>query len=180
VVDAPARLRGLQRGAVAAVVDHRVVGVGAADDPRLERDVVAGDAVGVAAAVPPLVGRAHRRAEVLEARGHAEDLLALDRVAAHDVALEVVQRAVVVEDRGVDRQLSDVVEDRDELTSVHDIASSPIRSATQRASFARRWLWSAVGRWWARISAASTRIAFRTRGSSARSALVTVEVVGTA
>ena len=44
-----------------------------------------------------------------------EDLLALDRVAAHDVALEVVQRARVVEDRAVDRELADVVQDGDQL-----------------------------------------------------------------
>ena len=52
-----------------------------AHDARLERDRAAGQAVGVAAAVPPLVGRAHDPADVAhDAADAVEHPLALDRV----------------------------------------------------------------------------------------------------
>ena len=47
------------RGAVDAVGHHRVEGVADGDDAGAERDVLAGEAVGVAGAVPALVAGAH-------------------------------------------------------------------------------------------------------------------------
>ena len=55
------RLRVRQRRAVGAVGDHGVVGVADGDDAGAERDVVAGEAVGVAGAVEALVRGADER-----------------------------------------------------------------------------------------------------------------------
>ena len=54
---------------------------------------------------------AHDRAHAREELDRSEDLLADDRVALHDLALGVVERALLVEDRLGDRDLADVVED---------------------------------------------------------------------
>lgn len=50
---------GTHGAAVRAIGCHRVVGVADGDDPRAEWDVLAGELIGVAAAVPALVARAH-------------------------------------------------------------------------------------------------------------------------
>ena len=55
--------------AVRAVLGHRVERVADGDDARAERDRLAAEAVGVAAAVPALVARAHDRRD--RARGRA-------------------------------------------------------------------------------------------------------------
>src|SRR3954469_9231376 len=112
---APARLAAGQRRAVGAVARHRVERVGGRDDPRRQRDPVAAQAVGVAAAVPCLVRRAHEEGEVLEAGDLGQQLLAGDRVAADARALLRVERPLPVEEMRVDRELADVMQDRDEL-----------------------------------------------------------------
>jgi len=53
-----------------------VVRVADEDDARLERDLVAGDAVGIAAAVPALVAVAHDRPHRLEPIDRRDDPLA--------------------------------------------------------------------------------------------------------
>src|SRR3954471_5758486 len=112
---AAARLAAGQRGAVGAVARHRVERVGGRDDPRGQRDAVAAQAVGVAAAVPRLVRRAHEEREVLEPGDLGEQLLAGDRVAPDPRALLRVERPLPVEEVRVDRELADVVQHRDEL-----------------------------------------------------------------
>ena len=67
------------RRAIRAVGDHGVVGVADGDDAGAERDVVAGEAVGVAGAVEPLVRGAHERRRGGEGGSAGEDPLADDR-----------------------------------------------------------------------------------------------------
>src|SRR5215212_5390306 len=76
--DLVAREVGRQRATVRAVAGHRVVRVADEDHARAERDAVAGQSVGVAAAVPALVAVADQRADALEERDRLEDLLAHD------------------------------------------------------------------------------------------------------
>src|SRR4051794_36929352 len=57
-----------QRAPVDAVAGHRLVRVGHRQDACLERDLVAGQARGITAAVRALVVRAHPRGDVLELR----------------------------------------------------------------------------------------------------------------
>ena len=67
-------------------------GVAGEHDPAGQRDGLAGQAVGVAAAVPALVLVAHGAGHLLEVRDAAQDLLADDRVPLHDRPLLVGQR----------------------------------------------------------------------------------------
>ena len=62
------RLLLAEHGAVGARLAHRAEGVADGDDPRAERDLVAGQPVRVAAAVPALVARAHERGDRRAAR----------------------------------------------------------------------------------------------------------------
>ena len=67
--------------AIGPVGRHRVEGVAGADDPGLDRDRLAGEAVGVAGAVPALVAGADDRADLAEEAADAlEHALAFDRV----------------------------------------------------------------------------------------------------
>ena len=75
-------------------------------------DRLAGEAVGIAAAVPALVLVPHRLRDVAEARQRLQDPLADDRVLAHQVPLGVVERPGLVQDRVGDADLPDVVEQR--------------------------------------------------------------------
>ena len=99
-----------QRLAVGALRGHGVEGVADGDDPRSKRDLLAGQAVRVARAVPALVARADDRADRLQGGRGAEDALADDRVAAHELPLGVVQRPRLVQDRIGDGHLPDVVQ----------------------------------------------------------------------
>ena len=82
------------RLAVGAGRRHRAERVAAGDDPRLDRDLLAGQAVRVAAAVVVLVRGADDAADLGEhAADPVEHFLALDRVAAHDLPLLLVERA---------------------------------------------------------------------------------------
>src|SRR5262245_61184370 len=74
-LDLAGRLLEAARWLVAGEARHRVEGVGERDDARLERDRVAGEALGIARAVPPLVvvvdGRSDLRPDA-DAVEHAE------------------------------------------------------------------------------------------------------------
>jgi hypothetical protein len=85
-------------------------------DPRLDGDGATGQAVGIARAVELLVRRAHDHADVgQDTADGVEHPLPLDRVAAHDLPLRVVQRARLVDDLLRDGDLPDVVQQRGEL-----------------------------------------------------------------
>ena len=77
-----------------------MVGVAGEDDARADRDLLAGQAVGIAAAVPALVLVADDPGHAPEARDRAQDALADDGVLAHDLPLALVELAGLVEDRG--------------------------------------------------------------------------------
>src|SRR5207342_2171274 len=64
-LEPPQRLLRIERLPVGAIGRHRVERVAGEDDPRLERDLLAGLAVGIPVAVPALVARAHDPADVL-------------------------------------------------------------------------------------------------------------------
>ena len=89
-----------------------MVGVAGEDDPRLDRDLLAGDPVRVARAVPALVLVAHRPRDRSHPGNRAEDPLADHRMLAHDLPLAVVQRPLLVEDLVGDPDLADVVQER--------------------------------------------------------------------
>ena len=77
---------------------------------------VAGEPVGVAAAVVALVRAAHDHADAPEQPADAvEHALALDRVRLHQRPLALVERAGLVDDRVRDVDLADVVQHRSEL-----------------------------------------------------------------
>src|SRR5687767_6519312 len=96
--------------AVRAVARHRVVRVAGEDDPAAHRNGVAGQAVGVAAAVPALVLVAHDPRYAPESRDRPEDALADDRMLLHQDPLVVVEWTVLVQDRVRDADLADVVQ----------------------------------------------------------------------
>ena len=95
---APPRLLLAERPAVRAVGRHRVVRVAGEDDPRLERDLLADEVVGVARAVVVLVGAAHDEADLAELLDRREDALAEDRVRLDERALLGGERARLRED----------------------------------------------------------------------------------
>jgi hypothetical protein len=105
--------------AVRPVGDERVVRVAGQDDARGERDVLAGEPVRVAAAVPALVLVADRRGHVAQAGQRSQDPLADDRVLAHEHPLVGGQRTGLVEDLVGDADLADVVQERDRLDLGH-------------------------------------------------------------
>ena len=114
--DDPARLgRARSAGAVGAVGRQRVERVGDREHARGERDVLAGQPVGVAVAVPALVVVAHDELGLAEEVDVAQDLPADDRVALHQRALGLVERLGLEEDRVGDRDLADVVQQEAEL-----------------------------------------------------------------
>ena len=94
----PLRLVLAQRLAVRAVGRHRVEGVAGEDDPRLERDLLAGEVVGIAGAVVVLVRAADDEPHLAELLDGGEDALAEDRVGLDDRALLRSERAWLRED----------------------------------------------------------------------------------
>jgi hypothetical protein len=98
--------------AVRAVRGHRVVGVAGEDDAAAERDLLAGEPVGVAGAVEALVLVADDARHAAHAGDGAQDALADDRVLAHDVPLLAGQRARLVQDPVGHPDLADVVQQR--------------------------------------------------------------------
>ena len=89
---------------------HRVERVADEHDPRDERDLRPGQAVGVARAVEVLAARAHDARDVGERRRAQQDPLGDHRVAADELPLLGGERAGLVEDRVRDRHLPDVVQ----------------------------------------------------------------------
>src|SRR5271170_579377 len=111
-----ASVRGRHRLAIGAGGRHRAVGVACGDDPRLDRDVLATEAVRIAATVPALVRGAddaadltHKTADLLE---HP---LALDRVGLDDRPLPLVELPGLVDDLLGNGDLADVVQESAEL-----------------------------------------------------------------
>ena len=98
------------RGPVWSARDHRLVGVGDGDDPRPDRDLLAGEPVRVAAAVVPLVVVEHDRRRVAQRAGLLEDDLADLGVLGDDPPLRLVELARLGEDLVRDRELAQVVE----------------------------------------------------------------------
>ena len=88
------------------------------DDARLERDVLAGDAVGVAAAVPALVTVADDRPHDLEPVDRRDDPLAELRMGLDELPLGGGQPARLREHVARDADLADVVEQRAELEAL--------------------------------------------------------------
>ena len=95
--------------AVGAVGGHRVERVGDEDDPRAERDVLARQAVRVAAAVPGLVVVADPRVDRRDAEALEQPVADLGMLAQHDQLL-VVERAGLLQDAVGDRDLAEVVQ----------------------------------------------------------------------
>ena len=125
-----------QRLAVRAVGDERVVGVAGQDDACRERDRLAGEAVGVAAAVPALVLVADGGRDVAEPRQRAQDALADDRVLAHELPLVVVELAGLVQHVVGDADLADVVQHRDGLDLGHRprLEPEPVRDGDRQVA----------------------------------------------
>src|SRR5207248_297129 len=94
---------------------HRVVRIANEDDPRLERDVLAGEAVGVARAVPTLVAVADDRPDGLQPVDRSDDPLAELRVRLDDLPLGGSQAPRLGEHVARDTDLADVVEQSAEL-----------------------------------------------------------------
>ena len=91
-----------------------------------ERDVLAGEAVRVAAAVVALVRGADDEPDAREQAAHAlEHPLPLDGVGLHDRPLLVVERARLVDDLVRDRDLADVVQQRAELGGAAGVLVDP-------------------------------------------------------
>src|SRR6202020_1900555 len=88
-----------ERTTVCAVGAHRVPAVAAGDDPRFERDLLAGETVGIAPAVPALVVRSYDRANLAHEAAHTlEHALPLDGVRLDQLPLARVERAGLVDD----------------------------------------------------------------------------------
>src|SRR5262249_8085489 len=115
LVQSAQRLLGKEPLAIWPVGRHRVVRVADEDDPRLDRDLVANEPVGIAVTVEPLVTVAHDRPHLFEPVDRGDDLLAELRVSLDDLALRGRQRSRLRQDRLRDADLPDVVEERAEL-----------------------------------------------------------------
>ena len=100
-----------QRALIRPLGRHRVPGVGEPRDRRLERDAVAGEARGIAGAVPALVVVADDRHGAVQAPELADDPRALVRMALHELVLLVGETAGLAEDGVRDGELADVVEE---------------------------------------------------------------------
>ncbi len=110
-----------------------------------DRDLRAGQAVGVAVAVPALVLVAHDRRQVPELRRAAQDPLADHGVLGHHAPLGVVSGPGLVEDLVRDRELADVVQQRAVADGVDCSAGErPSSLATSVASETTCSEWSCV------------------------------------
>jgi hypothetical protein len=104
--------RGREGGAVRALLDHGVVGVGRGEQARGHRDGGGGEAAVIAGAVEALVrerGDGAHRAEPAQAR---EDALRVVRVHANALPLGLGERALLVPDALEDAGPAEVVEVR--------------------------------------------------------------------
>ncbi len=98
--------------AVGPVVDHGVVRIGDRDDARADRDLVALQAVRVAASVEALVVVEHHRDGLAQARRLLQDDLADAGMLADRLPLLVAERGGLVEDLVGDGDLAEIVEER--------------------------------------------------------------------
>ena len=96
---------------VRAVLAHREVRVGNRHDSRGERDLLAGQAAWIPAAVPALVVPGHHLGDVRVDRP-ADDALSFQRVLADEQPLPLRQGRRLREDVLVDLELPDVMEER--------------------------------------------------------------------
>ena len=104
-----------KRLAVGAVVDHGVIGIHDADDPREHRNVRAGKLLGIAVSVPALVvGENHRRNGTQLVGGHG-DLVALFRVGLQHHPLRGRECAGLVQDFQGDPDFADVMQQAEHL-----------------------------------------------------------------
>src|SRR5438093_7384048 len=100
---------------VRTVGRHRVERVADQDDPRLDRDLLAGLAVGIPQSVPALVAGADDRPHLRQTGDRREDPLTELRVHLDEPALLVGQRAGLEQDARRNADLAAVVEERAEL-----------------------------------------------------------------
>ena len=108
--------------AVGPVSRHRVVRVAYEDDPRLDRNVLALTAVGVARPVEALVAVADDRTHFFEPVDRRDDPLPQLRMLLDDRALFVRERPGLGQDRFGNPDLPDVVEECAELESLERTA----------------------------------------------------------
>ena len=97
--------------AIGSVARHGLKGVTGVDDPRLDRDLLALEAVRIATAVPPFVLGPDHWANPIEEGDGGDDPLTDDGVFAHDRRLLVIERPGLVEDVAGYPDLADVVQE---------------------------------------------------------------------
>src|SRR5258706_476971 len=117
------------RGSIGSGMDHRVECVDDADDPSPDRDGLAPEAVWVAAAVPALAVVAYDRRDEGAHRQRLADPLADERMAAHLDPLGAGEGRRLREDRVVDPDLADVVEESPERDRAEGRGLQPERGA---------------------------------------------------
>jgi hypothetical protein len=105
-----ARLGDRERLAVGPLGDERVPGVAGQHDPRGERDRLARQALGIAAAVPALVRVTNGGRHRVEARQRAQDALGGGGVLVHQRPLVLVEATGLVQHAVGDGELADVVQ----------------------------------------------------------------------
>src|SRR6185503_20373489 len=109
---------GAETLAVRPVGGHRVERVAHEDDPGLDRNLLAGLAVGIAGAVPALMAPADDRPHLRETLDRREDPLAELGVRLDHAPLLRRQRPRLEQDARRDADLADVVEERAELEAL--------------------------------------------------------------
>src|SRR5204862_7329435 len=125
---------------------HGVVLVPDEDDPRLERDRLLREAVGVALAVPALVAVAHDRPDLLQALDRRDDACAELRMRLHHGPLLGGQASGLREDLVRDTDLADVVQQSTELEPLQralaeaELAADKQREIRDPARMGRRVL----------------------------------------
>src|SRR5207253_1435256 len=118
VTEPSARFLDTEAFPVRPVRGHRVERVANEDDPRLDRDLLAGLAVRVAVPVPALVAAPHDRANLGQTGDRLEDPLAELGMQLDDLPLLGRERSGFKEDARRDADLADVVEERAQLDSL--------------------------------------------------------------
>jgi hypothetical protein len=93
-------------------VGHAIECVAEGNDPRPDRDEVAAETVGIAAAVPALVMMPDDRGESARQGERSADSFADHRMAPHDRPLVIGKLARFRQDRLGDSDLADVVQER--------------------------------------------------------------------
>src|SRR5436190_19530343 len=99
------------------------------DDPRLQRNLPAGDSVRIAPSVEVLVAAPDDRAHFREPLDRRQNLLAELGMLLHDPPLLGCERTRLEQDAGRDPDLADVVEERAELELLQCLRVEPERCA---------------------------------------------------